>query len=774
MKFSVNWLQDYVEPSLELDALLESLTMAGTEVETVERLGEIDEKVVVAQIESFGPHPDADRLSVCLVNDGQGQRQIVCGAKNFSAGDKVPLALPGATVISGKDGGEFKIKSGKLRGEKSEGMLCSPVELAISDDAQGLLILDPDTPVGVPLREVVTGDTVFEVEITPNRPDLLSYLGLAREIAACGAGTVKPFAWPQIDFPANESGWQVELPAPAAGPYYAATVLKNVQVGPSPEWLADRIRAMGHQPINNVVDITNYVLYEIGQPLHAFDLAKLSGHTISVRYAEAGEEFRALDEATYRLEADDLVIADEAGPVALAGVMGGLNSGVTETTTGLLLEAAWFDPAHVRRTSRRLGLISDSSYRYERRVDPAAVLRARDRAIALFCDLAGAEVAAAPVVAGEPPVLEREVTLRLPRLGKLIGLGLPAERINDWMEKLGLELVGRPDTEVTYRIPSFRPDLEREVDLIEEIARLHGMVGVPARINLGVTPSSAADLVHDRLAELRRLLAGWGWNECNTDTLVEAGWVEPDRALAVGNPLNEQYTHLRTGLRASLVAVAGRNLARGVSGVRLFEAGKVFERNGGATAEPTRLGLLVAGEGAEEHWHTSPRSADLADLQGALDALLYRHGFEEGDVLEATRVAPSFAKGLGLKAPAFYAELRLDAWLARDRPPARYEPLPAFPSLRRDIAVVVPRSLPQAEVVAAVNALNLKALESIRLFDIFTDDTGEKIPADRKSLAYALTYRAADRTLTEKEVGKWQDKIRRTLEEKLGAVFRDA
>jgi len=775
MKFSVNWLKDYVEPAVDLDTLLDKLTMAGTEVEAVERLGEIDENVVVAQITSFEPHPDADRLSVCQVDEGSGvPRQIVCGAKNFKQGDKVPLALPGATVISGKDGSSFKIKAGKLRGQKSDGMLCSPVELQLSDDADGLLILDAGAPVGKPMREVVTGDTVFEVEITPNRPDLLSYLGLAREIAACGAGTAKTFNWPEISFPATGSGWKVELAAPAAGPFYSATVLKNVKVGPSPDWLAERITAMGHKPINNVVDITNYVLYETGQPLHAFDLGKLKGDTISVRYANAGEKFRALDEGEYKLEADDLVIADAGGAVALAGVMGGLDSGVTEGAADLLLEAAWFDPAHVRRTSRRLGLISDSSYRYERRVDPATVLKARDRAIQLLQELAGAVVATDTVVAGEPPVIERTITLRLQRAGKLIGIGLPCERIDGWLAALGLEMVGRPDINVAYRIPSYRPDLEREVDLIEEIARLHGMSGVPARLNLGVTASTQADRDHDKLRGLRTALAGWGWNECNTDTLVETGWVDAGVAVAVSNPLNEQYTHLRTGLRSSLLTVAGRNIARGVGGVRIFEAGKVFQQKEGETLEPLRLGLLVAGEGAEEHWHQPPRTADLADLQGALDALLYRYGFEEGDVLEASRVTPSHAKSLGLKAPAFYAELDLEAWLRRERPVARFEPLPAFPGVRRDIAVVVPRTLAQAEVVKLVKGMGIKALESVRLFDVFTDDAGEKIPADRKSLAYALTYRAADRTLTDKEVGKWQEKIRRKLEGDLGAVFRDA
>ena len=397
MKFSLRWLGQYLDLVVPVPEMLEKLTLSGTEVEQVSVTGVESPQVVVAQILSSAPHPNADRLRVCQVNDGAGVRQIVCGAKNYRDGDKVPLALPGAKLPGG-----LSIKESKLRGELSQGMLCSAKELALADDAEGLLILPADAPVGRLFSDYQPGDTRFEVEITSNRPDLLSYRGMAREIAATGAGRCKVSPGPELACPAGEPAWSVPLRAADLGPYYTATHLAQVKVGPSPQWLQEAIAATGHRSINNVVDITNYVLFETGQPLHAFDAAKLAGREIEVRRARTGERLEALDDKTYELAADDLVIADANGPVALAGVMGGKPTSVSESTGEIVLEAAWFLPAAVRRTSRRLGLMSDSSYRYERRVDPGALLAARNRAIALLCELTGAVVVSAPVIAGRP------------------------------------------------------------------------------------------------------------------------------------------------------------------------------------------------------------------------------------------------------------------------------------------------------------------------------------------------------------------------------------
>jgi phenylalanyl-tRNA synthetase beta chain len=773
MKFSLSWLSRYLDVAVPVPQLLDRLTLSGTEVEGVAVTGVESPLVVVAQILSSAPHPNADRLSVCQVDDGSvsagsGPRQIVCGAKNYKPGDKVPLALPGAKLPGG-----LVIKESKLRGELSQGMLCSAKELALAEDAEGLLILPEDAPVGKIFSDYQPGDTVFEVEITSNRPDLLSYRGMAREIAALGAGTLKAIAQPEIVFPEVAPALTVQILAHDLGPLYTATHLTNVKVGPSPQWLRQAIESTGHKPINNVVDITNFVLFETGQPLHAFDAARLAGKIISVRRARADEKIEALDDKTYNLLPDDLVIADERGPVAIAGVMGGKPAGVTEATTEIVLEAAWFFPAAIRRTSRRLGLVSDSSYRYERHVDPGALIPARNRALALLQELTGAVISSAPAVAGGPSSGHEPIVLRAQRISGLLGLEVPAATVEKNLTQLGcVKLSGSPD-ETTWQPPTFRHDLHREVDLIEEIARLHGLEGVPSRVTTGLHPETDADRAHARLLRLRHALAARGWDECVTDALIERKFATGESTLEMANPLSELQTHLRPGLKTPLLQVAAKNLARGVAQLRLFEAGRVYEKRGQSTHEPVRLGLLVAGLGAEAAWYQAERAADYFDLRGTVELLLKNAGIDARDVVESGPVAAADLKAHGIKVPVFYAEAALDSWLAKAPAPERYQPVPAFPPVRRDLAVVLPKAVPQAKVEEVIRSAKAPHLESVRLFDLFRDPKGEKIPADQKSLAYALTYRADDRTLTEKEVNEAHDLVRRKLAVELACAFRE-
>jgi phenylalanyl-tRNA synthetase beta chain len=770
MKFSLRWLSHYVDLTVPAPQMLDRLTLAGTEVEHVASTGVDDPQVVVAQILSSAPHPNADRLSVCQVNDGTGTRQIVCGAKNYQAGDKVALALPGATLP-----GDFTIKESRLRGELSQGMLCSAKELALAEDAEGLLILPADAPVGKKFSDYLPGDTLFEVEITSNRPDLLSYRGLAREIAAIGAGHLKSLPSPAIHFPARLPSWTAKLSAPELGPYYSATHLIGVKVGPSPAWLQEAIAATGHRPINNVVDITNYVLFETGQPLHAFDAGKLTGKVIEVRRATAGEKLEALDDKTYPLLPDDLVIADESGPVAIAGVMGGKPTGVGVTTTEVLLEAAWFLPATVRRTSHRLGLVSDSSYRYERRVDPGALLAARDRALALLIELTGATISSASAVAGAPPPLRRPITLRTKRLEGLLGIHLKTDFVEKTLMHLGCikHSAQHEDHETSWQPPSFRDDLAREVDLIEEIARIHGLDSLPSTIVTGLHPETEADRAHDRLLKLRRALAVRGWDECVTDALIERRFATEPTAIEMVNPLSELQTHLRPTLKTSLVQVAAKNLARGVAQLRLFEVGRVYEKRDQSTHEPLRLGLLVAGLEQLGTWYQGERVADYFDLSGGIKLLINNLGINDKEVIESGQIAFLDLKNHGIKIPIFYAEIALDPWLALAPIPERYQPVPGFPPIRRDVAVVLPKSVPAAKVEQTIRAAQAPNLESVRLFDLFRDPKGEKIPADQKSLAYALTYRAPGKTLTEKEVNDAHDLVRRKLVADLACTFRE-
>jgi len=769
MKFSLRWLRHYTDLTVPVPQMLERLTLAGTEVEHVSATGVESDHIVVAQILSSVQHPNADRLSVCQVNDGQGTRQIVCGAKNYKVGDKVPLALPGARLP-----GDFTIKESKLRGELSQGMLCSAKELALAEDAEGLLILPADAPVGKKFSEYQPGDTFFEVEITSNRADLLSYRGIAREIIAIGAGT--PIIHPSLDvvFPANPPAWTAKLSAPDLGPYYSATHLTNVKVGPSPAWLQEAIAATGHRPINNVVDITNYVLFETGQPLHAFDAGKLAGRVIDVRRARAGEKLEALDDKTYELTADDLVIADESGPVAIAGVMGGKPTGVIDSTTEIVLEAAWFQPTTVRRTSRRLGLMSDSSYRYERRVDPGALLAARDRALTLLLELTGATISSQSSVVGAPPAGRGPITLRTKKIAGLLGIAVPFHIVEKNLHRLGCEkLVPAREDESVWQPPTFRDDLAREVDLLEEIARLHGLDGVPSRVITGLHAETDADRAHARLGRLRHALAVRGWDECVTDALIERKFATADTALEMANPLSELQTHLRPALKTSLLQVAAKNLARGVAQLRLFEVGRVFEKRDKRTHEPLRLGLLIAGLAQDAAWYQPERSSDYFDLSGTIQFFTKSLGINVKDILESGQIPAPELKIHGIKVPVFYAEVALDAWLETSPQPERYRPVPAFPPVRRDLAIVLPKSIPQAKVEETIRQAKAPNLESVRLFDLFLDPKGEKIAADQKSLAYALTYRAADKTLTEKEVNDAHDLVRKKLVTDLACTFRE-
>ncbi|MDE1170629.1 MAG: phenylalanine--tRNA ligase subunit beta [Verrucomicrobium sp.] len=764
MKFSLRWLQDYIEIALPVDALAERLTQGGTEVEGIEKHGVDDPNLVVGEVLSFVQHPNADRLRLCKVSTGTEERQIVCGAKNFNVGDRVPLALPGARLP-----GDFVIKESKLRGELSQGMMCSAKELNLAEDAEGLFILPAGTPFG-PFSAVCPPDTFIDVEVTPNRPDLLSYRGLARELAALGCGTLKaPPAAPALSWPQEASGWAVALEDEGC-PLYSVTVLEGVKVGPSPAWLQEKIAATGHRPINNVVDITNFVLWEMGQPLHAFDAAKLSGKKIAVRSARAGEILAALDDQTYALAAGDLVIADEAKPHALAGVIGGKESGVSDATTTVALEAAWFVPGRVRASGRRLGILTDAAYRYERRVDPAGVFAARDRAIALLQELCGARIAGASVVAGNPPAGRVPITLRAERLDRVLGAPVAAAETERLLGSLGVEKRAEG-----WQPPSFRHDLEAEIDLIEEVARLRGLADLPGRVSLGWVPESEADRVHDKAARLRAALAARGWQECLTEAMGEAAhYADAPEALEVANPINAQFTHLRPNLREGLLAVAARNVAKGNASLRLFELGRVYVRREGKIVEETRLGLLCLGA-EPATWTARERAADFYDLKGIGDFLEAEAGLGDATRLERGPVPTAAAKRHDLKAKAFYAEYHAEGWLRHAEAPRLFQGLPTFPAVRRDVAVVVKRDVPQEAVRRAILDASSAAgaLEDLRLFDVFEDAKGEKIAADKKSLAYALTYRLKDRTLTDKEVNGWQETLRASLRGALGCEFRE-
>jgi len=793
MKFSVNWLREFVELPTSIEALAELMTLAGIEIEGIEKRGANFENVIVAQITASSQHPNADRLSVCQVDDGSGQpRQIVCGAKNYKAGDKVPLALPGAVLVN-----DLKIKPSKLRGIESQGMLCSPSELGLSADSDGLLILSPEATIGAPIALLYPEDTILDVEITPNRGDLLSHLGLAREIAALlgtSSAVVAPLsrgvseARQQNAATTGQAG-SIKISAPEQCPFYSARRIGNIKVGPSPDWLRAKLESVGLRSINNLVDITNFVMLELGQPLHAFDADKLQDG-INVRLAQPGEKFLALDGKTYSLGRHDLVIADEVRAVGIAGVMGGEDTGVTETTTTLLLESAFFQPASVRRTARTLNLPSDASYRFERRVDPGMVLAASQRATELIRELASGNPSDEIAMAGELPASPGEVSLRYERCSRLIGLPVPKERADQILERFGLAKTSSTEKEKSaWRIPSHRFDLQREVDLIEEVTRVFGIEHVPANDRSRFTRTSEADRAYDFESGLRERLIARGLSEARTSALIprKAG-LFGGGALELRNPLSEDHVALRPTLLAGLVDVLARNVRAGASSIRLFELGHVFSPDD--ASQKRTLALALTGNATDgAHWRRHSRRLDMFDLKGLVEALaIARVSFRRSerpnlslsiDVFSgetligfAGQLAAAAAQPLGSPAPIFAAELDLDsARVAQGG--STFREIEKFPVVTRDIAMIVPGTLSHAEIERTIEAAREPLLARVQLFDLFSGKDAAHLGEGKKSLAYTLTYRDKTRTLTNDEITVVHAKIRERLQRELGVELRE-
>ena len=786
MKISLSWLKEHLRTDKPASEIARILTDAGLEVGAVESNGVTTAKVVAARILESVQHPNADRLSVCKVDDGSGApRQIVCGAKNYKVGDKVPLAQPGAVMP-----GDFKIKVGKLRGVESEGMMCSSKELGLGEGGQGdvgLLILDPATTIGTPLTELFPAEEVFEIEITPNRPDWLGHLGVAREAAAFGCGElISPT--PALP-PTKEDASVAAIAAPDASSFYSIRRIDGVKVAPSPEWLRKRLESVGLRPINNIVDITNFVMFETGQPLHAFDAGTVAG-ALGVRMAAEGEKFTALDGSEHQLTPCDPVIADSKGAQALAGITGGKASGVSDGTTSILLESAVFTPGIIRRAARAHGLSTDSSYRFERGVDAAGALAASARATALILEIAGGTAASELAIAGSIPA-PRVVALRGDRVRSLLGIDLDDAGIAALLAKLGVRQVTDG-----FEIPSWRNDLTREVDLIEEVARLHGIGNITSRLHAGAALSSDADRSYDFALGLRRRLAGAGFHEARSGTLTGSRDQEAfstGGVIAVRNPMGEEHSTLRSSLIPGLLDAVSRNLRHGAESVRLFEIGRVYqtpEKN--KPEERLRLGLVMTGRDHGENWRGEPaRPLDLFDLKGVLSrfgAVTFRAASHARLPLALEILISGKPAGLlGILSPADAREVMVGGHQGQilvaelDLAPLEKSSaaiskgsaaLPKFPSVRRDLALLLDASLPYAVLEESALAAKEELLTGITPFDIFSDPKGEKVPLGKKSLAVALTFQHTDRTLTTEEVNDALARIVTRLRESAGAEIR--
>jgi phenylalanyl-tRNA synthetase beta chain len=803
MRVPLGWLAEWIELPASVDALVDRLTAAGLEVEEILRTGPDLAGVTIGHVLERRAHPDADRLSVCRVDVGGAEPlEIVCGAPNVAAGQKVAVATVGTELPGG-----LRIKKSKIRGVTSQGMICSATELGLGEQATGILVLDAGASVGAPVTSVIpAGETVLDVEITPNRGDWVSLLGMAREVRASFGGTLRlPETAPAETGAAAASAVTIAIEDRTGCARYAGRVLRGVRVGPSPDWLVRRIEAAGFRSVNNVVDVTNLVMLEFGQPLHAFDLARLRGRSVRVRAAEAGEKIRTLDGHLRELAREDLVIADAEGAVAVAGVMGGADSEVTAATREILLESAYFDPPRVRRTARRLGLSSDASYRFERGVDPDGQLRAVDRAARLIAELAGGEVARGVVEAlGEPVPPADPILLAPARANRLLGTSLAPGEVQALLARVEVKAEPASDGTLVCRPPRYRPDLRIPADLVEEIARIHGYDAIPSTLPGGALEGVSLPPRRETREAVRSALVGAGFTEVMTFPFVGGGDAEAlrlgesdprRRAVRLVNPIQSEKPWLRTQLVSSLLHTAHANRARQQDEVRAFELARVFRAGepGALPDEPIEAVALLA-RGAEKSLWGEPRPPVFFEAKGAAERLLaelgVRASFRGGEVepflhpgasgefrlgkarvLALGELHPECAREFELEGPVALLIADVDALDRAGRAASRYREVSRFPAVQRDLAVLLARDVAAGEVAEALREAGGESLTSVRVFDRFA---GKGVPEGKVSVAYRLVFQRTDRTLTEPEVTEAMERVLSMLHRRFDAELRDA
>ncbi|WP_028873843.1 phenylalanine--tRNA ligase subunit beta [Tepidiphilus margaritifer] len=793
MKFPERWLREFCDSPLSAEELGERLTMAGLELESLEPVAPPFTGVVTARILSAEPHPNADKLRVCQVDvGGEAPLQIVCGAPNARAGIVVPCALVGAQLPGG-----LAIKRAKLRGVESQGMLCSARELGLSEDHSGLLELDPALPVGADVRQVLELDeAVFDVSLTPNRADCLSILGIAREVSALTEAPLHP---PRIDPVAAtlDAVRPIRLAAPEACPRYLGRVIRGVDAKrPTPEWMRRRLERSGVRAIHLLVDITNYVMLELGQPLHAFDEATLQGG-ITVRWAQPGETLALLNEQRITLAPDVLVIADEGGPLAMAGIMGGEGSGITLDTTDVFLESAFFAPAAVAGRARRYGFVSEASHRFERGVDPELPRRALERATALVLELAGGS--AGPIneaVASEHLPRRGPIRLRPEKVPAVLGIPVTPERVVSLLRRDFLD-VRQEEGAIVAQAPSWRFDLALEEDLIEEVARLHGYDEIPALTPLAPMAPLPVPEAERTNAEVRARLVLRDYHEVITyafiDEALERELLANEDPILLANPIARNMNAMRSSLWPGLLQALQTNRKRQQARVRLFELGRCFLRDesAGATvagfAQPLRLAALAAGPAGAEQWGASPRPVDFYDLKGDLEALLapltprfepaphpaLHPGRSARVLLEGQPIGwigelhPEWVQRLELGTAPQLFELALEA--VRHRPIPRYLPVSRQPVVQRDLAFVVDANVPAQALLDALHGESPVWVRQITLFDVYQ---GQGVEPGKRSLAFRFTLQHDEHTLTDEEIESLLQRLRARLETEFGARLR--
>ena len=811
MKISYNWLKNYLEldpVTHSPEVLADALPLLGFDVETIERVGPPQlENVVVGKVLNFKQHPNADRLRCCEVSTGnEGEiHQIVCGAKNFQAGDCVMVALPGAVLP-----GDFKIKKSKLRGEPSEGMLCSAKELKVGADHDGILVLDSEIPLGTPLNSVFADDdTVLSLEITPNRVDVLSHLGVSREIAARFGLNLK---YPEVKASVSNAGesntllTSVKISATEICPQYTAFCIKGVNVAESPKWLKSALEAIGLRPINNVVDITNFVLYETGQPLHAFDAAKISGKRLEVRNAKEGELITTLDGVERKLSPKMAVIADDDRPLVIAGVMGSVTAEVDESTTDVVLETAYFNPGSIRATSRTLGVSSDSSYRFERGIDPKGLLYASLRALDLIKEIAGGEIIGDRLADGSEFSIENSITFYPAQAVRFMGFEIENPKMIEIFEALDFEVSEQTDPngelhwEVT--VPSYRGDLTRDVDLIEELVRLYGTDQIPETPVKARGIATSDHRAYTVTSKISQYLNGQNFNEAylyslrDPEETKELFGADEHQLLALDNPLQSDQSHLRASLIPGLLDTLKLNTARGTGAKRFFESGHIFRADGNKVTELFAFSFVIVGETVGRSWKERASSdfytartvceniLEIAKLgsakipfepmeenplwqveQSAVNGCLERMGYRcEVGMLNIVTLKDKW----DLDVPVFAGSIEVDPkCFQRATKRGRHKFISNQPNSVKDLALIVDADVLFSQVRSEITKFAKKAVkgfecEAIECFDVYS---GEGLPEGKKSFAVSFSFRAADRTLKDKEINATFDSIQSSIEQ---------
>ncbi|WOO42076.1 phenylalanine--tRNA ligase subunit beta [Rubellicoccus peritrichatus] len=797
MKISLNWLKDYISLTATAEEVAEALPMLGLEVEATEQFGMPPmENLVVGEVLSREQHPNADRLGVCQVKTSADEepRQIVCGATNYKVGDRIPVALPGCRLP-----GDFKIKKSKLRGVESHGMMCSAKELGLGNDHEGLLILSDRPEIGTPMNEVFPdNDTVFEIELTANRGDCLGQIGVARDLAAYFDLEV---ALPQVAAHVAEgegliSGVDVSTDN---CPYYTVWSIRGVKITESPGWLKRRLEAVGLRPINNVVDVTNYVLMETGQPLHAFDSKKIAGGKLIVRQATAAEKITTLDEKEHKLDERDMVIADTEKPLVIAGVMGSLAAEVDDTTTDVVLESAWFKPGSVRGTSRRHNIHTDSSYRFARDVDPAGVDLWGRRAIDLILQLAGGEVSGPCLVHGEAPRGDRVIEIDAAYVRRVCGYDATEEQIVEVFTSLGFVVRDRKSGGWAVTVPSFRPEVDRPIDLVEEFVRIHGTRNIPARpvkatgLHRHDAPLAVFNHKAQDLLSAKQFQECCHYSLCDADQLKTSGSSDAEeKSLSLANPLTSEMSHIRSSLIPGLLNALRLNRSRGNVVRRLFETGQVFRGGEGELTELGSVAFLIAVDEPERTWlerekpdfFTAKSLVDeVATLTGVselgwkslVDSTYWQDGHaaeaqSDGVQVKAGLLSIEMLKAQNIEGLVLAGEIIFNNESLKDTTSstAHFQPFSDYPASERDLALVVDQAEPAVDVVTRFEAAAQAAAgdaftaEKVAVFDVYS---GKGLPEGKKSLGLSIAFRAADRTLKEKEVNTAFDKIQTEMKD---------